>query len=50
MNPVFWFLVIVALIGAWFALTPLFKKIGDMITGATDNAVKQMFDDEDEKE
>ena len=36
MNPVFWLLVIIALVGAWFAASPFFKKIGEMVLGTKD--------------
>ena len=46
MNPVFWFLVILALVGVWFILTPIFKRIGKSTTGMVDKAKKEMFDDD----
>lgn len=45
MNPVFWLLVILALVGVWFILTPMFKHIGKSTTDMVDKAKKEMFDD-----
>lgn len=48
MNPVFWFLVILALVGVWFILTPIFKHIGKSTSHMVDKAKKEMFDNRKE--
>ncbi len=47
MNPVFWVIVILLLVGLWFLLTPLFRALGNWFTNLTDNANKTMFDEEE---
>ncbi len=31
MNPVFWVLIILAIVGLWFILAPIFRGIGKII-------------------
>ena len=48
MNPVFWFLVILALVGVWFALTPVFRYIGKTTRNKIDKT-KEVISTEDTK-
>lgn len=48
MNPVFWFLVILALVGVWFALVNLFRPLGKIIL-RNFSKVKEQMSDENEK-
>ncbi len=49
MNPVFWLLVVLVLVGVWFALRPLFRGIGNSTAKTLDKTKETMFN-EDEKE
>lgn len=48
MNPVFYLLLILALVGAWFILAPIFRSIGGFFSGISDNAKNHMFDERKE--
>lgn len=45
MNPVFWFLVILALVGVWFALVNLFRPLGKAFLRNVFKAKEQMSDE-----
>lgn len=45
MNPVFWLLVILVLVGVWFALTPLFRLLGRTTLKNIFKAKEQMSDE-----
>lgn len=49
MNPAFWLLVILALVGVWYLLSPIFRSIGAFFIGMNDNAKKHMFDYDDNR-
>ena len=44
---VFWLLVIIALVFAWFFLAPTFKFIGTYFWNLYENAEKQMTDEKE---
>lgn len=48
MNPVFWFLIILALVGVWFALTPVFRYMGRIVKNKI-NKTKEIISIEDNK-
>ncbi len=43
MNPAFWIIVVLLLVGAWFMLAPLFRSLGNWVTNLTGNTNKIMF-------
>ncbi len=48
MNPVFWLLVALILVFIWFALSPIFRKIGNLIFNKIDKTKKEMFNEKGE--
>lgn len=48
MNPVFWLLVILALVILWFILSFLFKRIGNLAVKTASHIKKEMLEDESE--
>ena len=48
MNPMFWLAIILALIGVWFALTPVFNSIGSAFTNMINRTRKTMSDESEE--
>ncbi len=48
MNPVFWLLVILALVILWFILSFLFKQIGNLAVKTASHIKKEMLEDESE--
>lgn len=46
MNPVFWLLVILVLVGIWFTLTPVFRLLGRTTLKNIFKAKEQMSDEE----
>ena len=49
MNPVFWFLVILAMVAVWFGLRFLFRGIGGSFTNVI-NSTKQIMTDEERED
>lgn len=49
MNPVFWMLVILGLVAAWFGLTGLFRPLGGFLTKIYTDA-EETINEEDEEE
>lgn len=50
MNPVFWLVAILALVGIWFMLSSAFKGVGGFAVKQVDKAKKEMSDENKEKE
>lgn len=50
MNFVFWLLVILALVGIWFLLTPFFRFIGESASNAVTKVNETMFETGEKKE
>lgn len=50
MNIVFWMLVILAAVAAWFALSSQFWDIGDVFSGLFQNAKDAMNEEEIEED
>ena len=48
MNIVFWFLIILALVGVWFTLAPLFKHVGFFFKAIVDDTVDEINNDHDD--
>lgn len=48
MNPTFWFLIILIAVALWFALSILFKPMGEFVTKIF-NDTKYIINDEEEK-
>lgn len=42
MNIVFWFVIIIAMVFFWFALSPLFKYVGMFFRTIFDDAKEEM--------
>ena len=49
MNPVFWLLVILGLVAAWFGLTGLFRPLGGFLNKIYTDA-EETINEEDEEE
>lgn len=50
MNPVFWILVIAALVCIWFVLTPLFRWIGGSAVNRVNKTKKVMYNEKEKTE
>lgn len=50
MNIIFWLLIIVALVGIWVCLAPVFREIGDIFYDMIYDVKKEISEETDESE
>ena len=50
MNPVFWLIVILVLVGIWFGLTAVFKPVGGYLYKVINDVNEVINEVEDEEE
>lgn len=50
MNPVFWLLIILVLIGIWFAMSRYFKSIGETLKDTWEETKEDIMDNDNRKD